>query len=186
MSKKLQLKDVRLSFPDLFTAVEFKTGDGKPRFNANFLIPKGSDNDKLIRKAIKEEADEALGKKADGLLAQWAPQSNKYAYADGDLKEYEGYAGNMVLSAHAKARPLVIDKDKSILTPADGKPYSGCYVNAIVDIYIQSGENPGVRCGFSGIQFFRDGDAFAGGRPASLDEFEAIDEGSDADANAFV
>ena len=27
------LKDVRLSFPDLFNAVEFKTGDGKSRWN---------------------------------------------------------------------------------------------------------------------------------------------------------
>lgn len=184
MSKKITLKNVRLSFPDLFHAVEFKTGDGKPRFNASFLIEKGSANDALIRKAIKEEGLEVLGKKSDATLAAWAPQTNKYAYADGDLKEYEGYAGMMVLSAHSKSRPLTIDRDKSPLVEADGRPYAGCYVNAIVDIYVQSGENPGLRCGFSGVQFYAEGDAFSGGRAASVDEFEDLGEGSDA--SAFV
>lgn len=182
MSQKIQLKNVRLAFPDLFVAVEYAKGDGKFRFNANFLVEKDSENDKLVRAAIKTEAAEVLGKMADKTIAAWAPQSNKFAYQDGDLKEYEGYPGNMVLSAHSKGRPLVIDRNRVPLTASDGKPYSGCYVNAIVDIYVQPGENPGLRCGFSGVQFYADGDAFAGGRTAAVDEFEDLGDGGDAEA----
>lgn len=56
MTQKIKLAGVRLSFPDLFKAVEFKTGDGKPRFNASFLVDPGSENDKKIKAAIAVEA----------------------------------------------------------------------------------------------------------------------------------
>jgi hypothetical protein len=178
----IKLTNVRLSFPDLFEAVEFKAGDGKPRFNATFLIEPGSANDKAIQAAIKEEALAKFGKKADALLKQWENNSQKYCYLDGNTKEYDGYEGMMYLSCHAKAKPTIVDKDRTRLEPEDGKPYAGCYVNAMVSIYAQAGENPGIRAGFSGVQFARDGDAFGGGRPASPDDFDDLAEGADADA----
>ena len=45
---KVKLSNVRLSFPQLFVAKEFKPGDGKPRFDATFLIVPGSANDKAM------------------------------------------------------------------------------------------------------------------------------------------
>jgi len=178
---KVKLTDVRLSFPDLFTAVEFKTGDGKPRFNATFLVVPGSENDKAIRAAIEHEANAAYGKKAAANLKAWENNANKYAYLDGNLKEYDGYEGMMYLACHSKVRPSVFDRNPNvILTAQDGKPYAGCYVNATVDIYAQQGENPGIRAGFTGVQFSKDGDSFAGGTAAAPDEFENLDDGSDA------
>jgi hypothetical protein len=54
---------------------------------------------------------------------------------DGDEKaEYEGFPGNFFLNAANKARPAVIDRDRSPLIQADGRPYAGCYVNAVIDI----------------------------------------------------
>lgn len=171
---KVNLQSVRLSFPDLFKAVEFTKGDGKPRFNATFLVEKGSDNDKAIRAAIKAAAIEALGAKGEKSAAGWEGNPNKFCYLDGDKKEYDGYAGMMYLSCHSKTRPLVIDRDKSPLTENDGKPYAGCYVNASVDIYVQQGEFSGVRGAVKGVQFYKDGDAFGGGAPANVDDFEDL------------
>jgi len=171
---QVMLKNVRLSFPDLFKAVEFQKGDGKPRYNATFLIEKGSENDKLVRQAIDDAAKETYGAKAAAMVKQFDGNPNKFAYLDGDKKEYDGYAGMMYLSCHSKTRPTVLDKDKTPLTEQDGKPYAGCYVNALVDVYAQQGEFTGIRAAVKGVQFVKDGDAFGGGAPASPDAFEDL------------
>ena len=100
------LKDVRLSFPDLFNAVEFKTGDGKSRWNASFLIEPGSANDKLIREAIQTEAKAVWGVNAAKQLKTCEGQSNKYCYLDGNTKAYDGYEGMMCLAAHRPAKEI--------------------------------------------------------------------------------
>ena len=171
------IKDVRLSFPRLWTAQEFKAGDGKPRYDASFLIPKGSETDKAIQAAMLAATTETHGKKAPALLAQWAANPNKCCYTDGDTKEYDGYEGMMALSTHRPAKqgdPLIIDRDKSPLLETDGRPYAGCYVNAKVSIYAQAGDNPGIRASFSVVQFVRDGDAFAGSGKPTAEEFEEL------------
>lgn len=178
---EVKLKNVRLSFPNLWHAKEFKTGDGKPRFDASFLCEPGSENDKAIRAAIAAEAKEAYGAKWESILRGMQGNANRYAYQDGDTKPYAGYEGMWVLACHAKARPLIIDRDKSPLSEEDGRPYAGCYVNAKVDIYAQKGENQGIRASFSGIQFVNEGEAFTGGKPASTDDFDDLGEGSDVD-----
>lgn len=179
----ITLKNVRLSFPDLFVAKEFKAGDNKPRFNATFLIPRGSENDKAIQAAIRAAAEETYGAKAAAYLESFRGNANKFCYLNGDLKEYEGYAGMNYLACHAQQRPLVIDRNRSPLTAEDGKPYAGCYVIAKVSIYAQKGEFPGIRASFSGVQFCADGDAFSAGSPASVEDFEdlggAAEGGSD-------
>jgi len=182
------LKDVRLSFPDLFNAVEFKTGDGKFRWNASFLIEPGSANDKLIREAIQTEAKAVWGVNAAKQLKTCEGQSNKYCYLDGNTKAYDGYEGMMCLAAHRPAKvkgrdqvpPLVLDNNKAPLTSDTGRVYAGCFVNAKVSIYVQSGENPGVRASFSAVQFWRDGDAFSANTPSDAG-FESAAAGIDAD-----
>lgn len=178
---KIKLKDVRLSFPNIWKAKEFKPGDGKFRYDATFLIVPGSENDKTIKAAIQAAAVETYGAKADKFLAQCEGQANKNAYADGDLKDYEGYEGMLYLACHSKVRPLIIDRAREPLSEEDGKPYAGCYVNAQVEIYAQKGENPGVRASFSGVQFVRDGDAFGGGSAAKTDDFDDLGETNDDD-----
>lgn len=172
----------RLSFPDLWDATEFKPGDGKPRWNATFLVEPGSASDKAIRAAMKKAAIAVYADKADAALKKFEGQKNQCCYLSGDTRDYDGYAGMMALSAHrpaktkngsASSRPAIIDRDTSPLAAEDGKPYAGCYVKAKVGVYCQAGENPGVRASFSVVQFVRDGDAFAGSAP-SVDGFEDL------------
>lgn len=185
------LKNVRLSFPTLWTPVEYEVGDDKPRWSASFLIEPGSENDKAIRAAIKAEAEETWKDKAKAKLADFAGNRQKMCYTDGapgGEAKYDGYDGMWALSTHRQqnsksgkqAPPLIINRDKSPLTEDSGKPYAGCYVNAKVSIYAQTGQNPGIRGSFSAVQFWADGDAFASGKP-SADGFDSAEVGSDAD-----
>lgn len=186
---QLKLKDVRLAFPDLFEAKQYQ-GAGPFRYSATFLVVPGSENDKLIRAAIKEAAAEKFGKKADAIVKGIESNSNKFCYIDGNTKDYDGYEGMFYLAAHRKqdsGRVGVFDRKAgpdgkpAPLIAADGKPYAGCYVNATVDIYAQDGQNSGIRAGLIGVQFFKDGDSFSGARVASADDFDAIEEGADAE-----
>jgi hypothetical protein len=181
---KVSLKKVRLSFPDLFVAKQYE-GKGDFKYAASFLIEPGSDNDKAVQAAIKAVAVEKWGKRVDAVLESIRGSKQQYCYLKGDSKEYEGYAGMLVLSAKRKqkdGRPLVIDQAKNPLNESDGKPYAGCYVNATVDIWAQDGTHTGIRGGLLGVQFHSDGDAFSGGAVANPDDFEALDAGADAAA----
>ena len=182
---ELILKNVRLSYPNLFKAKEFKDGDGKPRWSASFIIEPGSENDKFIQRAIETEAKTAWGVKSAAMLKTMVGQANKYCYTDGSTKANPEYQGMMVLSTHRSAklvRPEIIDNDKSPLTADDNKPYGGCYVNAKVEIYCQTGENAGVRASFSVVQYHKKGEPFSVSAP-SLDGFDDVsseeDDGED-------
>jgi len=97
--------------------------------------------------------------------------------------DMDGYAGNYFVSARAYQKPLVIDRGKQPLAETDGRPYAGCYVNASVEVWAQDNEfGRRINATLRGVQFLNDGDAFAGGAPATPDEFE--DEGADESALA--
>lgn len=181
----VKLRNVRLTFPDLWTPVQFQ-GQGKFRYNATFLVPKNSVHIKEIEAAIEQVAKEAYPSgKHTNFLAGVKGNSNKYCFLDGDIQDRDGYAGNMTLATHAEVRPRVCDRDpKVILEERDGRPYSGCYVNAEVDIWCQTKTYPGIRATLKGVQFYRDGDAFSAARPSAEDAFEDlsaedIDDGAD-------
>ncbi len=178
---KIKLQNVRLAFPDIFEA-KTVNGEGDPAFSATFLMAPDHPAIEKIRAAF-----EKLGKEKWG--ARWATvkkeieTKDRLALHDGDTKaDYDGFEGNMYINARNRTRPLVIDRDKSPLTMADGKPYAGCYVHASIELWCQD-NNYGRRINASlrGIQFYKDGDAFSGGGAASEDEFEDIEDGSDAD-----
>lgn len=187
------LQRVRLSFPDLWNAVEFKPGDGKPRWNATFLIVPDSANDKAIRAAIQQAALEKFKDKAPIMLEAFAGNPQKYCYQDGSkglAARYDGYPGNWYLACHRQAlikgrpnaRPEIIDTNMAPLLPDDGRPYAGCFVNAKVSIYALDGANPGIFASFSVVQYHSKGEAFSAGTP-SLDGFADISEGADAGAD---
>lgn len=178
---KIKLENVRLAFPQLFEA-KTVNGEGEPAFSATFLF-----SPKHPAVAELEAAFEQLGK--EKWCAKWPTikkeitTKDRFAMHDGDTKaDYSGFEGNMFVSARNKTRPLVIDRDKSPLTAQDGRPYAGCYVNASIELWCQD-NNYGKRINASlrGVQFLKDGDAFAGGGAASDDEFDEV-EGSDADS----
>ena len=185
MGTKVKLVNARLFFNDLFVPVEFKPGDKKPRYSATFGIDKKNKAQvKLVEDAIMASATEAYKGKAAKLVEQYRNDSNKFCFKDGDKVTWDGAEGMMVLAAHRKGsdgRPLLLDGKKNNITEDDGTLYSGCYVNATVDIWAQTGENAGIRCSLTAIQKCGDGDAFSGAGKGSVDDFDEVEDGTGDD-----
>ena len=170
---KIRLNNVRLAFPQLWEA-KTVNGEGTPGFSATFLLPLDHPQMNVLQKTIEAVAEEKWGDKAPAILKQLRAQDKALCH-NGDLKtQYDGFEGTRYINARNTTRPLVIDRDKTPLISADGRPYAGCYVNALIDVWAQD-NNYGKRINASlqGIQFFADGDAFSGGGIASEDDFDS-------------
>ena len=180
---KVKLTNVRLAFPELFEATQVN-GQGDFKFRATFLIDKKrKDLIDAIEQAINKVATDKWGAKAESVLKSIRGNSMRFNFRDGDEKaEYDGYADHMYIGASNKARPLVIDRDRSPLTAQDGRPYSGCYVNATITLFAYDNQGKGISASLGGVQFYRDGDAFAGGGVASEDDFDDLSVGEEEES----
>jgi len=173
---KLHLKEVRITFPALFTPKQVN-GQGDPKYSGSFLFPKNHPQKVEIERGFVAVAKEKWGEKKYMEVLKSLKASDKLCLHDGDAKsDYDGYAGNYFINASNKVRPLVIDGNRSPLTANDDKPYSGCYVNAIVELWAQDNDfGKRINASLLGVQFVKDGERLAGGGVASADDFEAID-----------
>ena len=204
---KYQIKNARLSFPDLFEPSQFNE-QSKPSYKAQFLVPAVGD-DAMVRAdvstepgttkwgdwkpaklgidvAIQETAKAKWGAKAPAIIASIEGNPMKICWIDGKKRPYDGYDGNWSLSAarwEEKGRPLVVDANRTPLAARDGKPYGGCYVNAVVTFWAQDNKDgKAVRCELVSVQFAKYGDSFGGGGTrGSADDFEDVSEGAGAD-----
>lgn len=175
-----KLKAVRLAFPALWEP-ETVNGEGKPAYSGTFLIEPTDPQVKAINAVIEAVAKDKWGAKAGDVLKALRA-GDKVCLHNGDLKaQYDGFAGNFFVTARNVLRPLVVDADKTPLTEADGKPYSGCYVNVNIEIWAQDNKfGKRVNANLLGVQFVRDGDRFGGGgRVADVDDFDDVTEGAD-------
>lgn len=183
---KVKLSKVRLAFPNLFKAVAIGSdANAEPRFSAAFAIEPGSENAKALHAAVTAVAKEKWADKAAGVFKE-LKSKGKICYKEEALSKdgevYDGFEDMHSLNAGNKARPTILDKDKSPLVEADGKPYAGCYVNVVVDIWAQDNSwGKRINATLSGVQFHSDGEAFGGGRPASVDDFDEVTDGAGAD-----
>jgi len=178
---KIKLLNVRLAFPVLWEA-KTVAGEGKPAFSGTLLIDPADPQVKAINAAIDATAKEKWGAKADGILKQ-ARAADKVCLHNGDLKAtYDGFPGNLYVSARNPMRPTVLDADKTPLVEKDGKPYAGCYVHAVLELWAQDNQyGKRVNATLMGVQFYQDGDSFTGGGVASDDDFEDVTAGATAD-----
>lgn len=171
---RVTLKDVRLSYPHLFKKQAFK--DGLPKFSAVFIIDPGTKQGKSNVKAMQDAIAVATKAGWPGKNPKFTPDKLCFRDGDEDRPETEG-----MMTAHSsnQKRPAVFDRRKQPLTEYDGKPYGGCYVNAIITVY-PSTEYKGVFASLEGVQFLRDGDAF-GAPPLSEDAFEDLGDEEESD-----
>jgi hypothetical protein len=171
---KIKLNNVRLSFAQLFEA-KTVNGEGKPAYSASFLIDPKDPQIAAVNAAIEAVAKDKWGAKAESTLKAMKA-ADKTCLHSGDLKSnYDGFEGMLYISSRNSMRPLVINTDKTPLVESDGKPYSGCYVNASVELWAQD-NNYGKRINATlmGVQYFKDGESFSGGGVASEDDFDDL------------
>lgn len=179
----IMLKNVRLAFPQIFKATQVN-GEGTPAFSGSFLMPPDHPDVLNIQRAIAKVANAKWGEKGPEILKALIA-GDKVCLHNGDAKSnYDGFVGNLFVSARSPTRPLVIAQNRSLLAEEDGKPYSGCYVNAQIALWAQANNfGKRVNAQLRGVQFLRDGEAFGGGAVAQADEFDVV-EGAEADADA--
>lgn len=178
---ELKVTLTRGAFLALFEPKKFAGSEGDASYSGSFLIPKDDPQVKKINEVIDLVAKEKWAEKAPAMLKTLRATDKTFLH-DGELKEqYEGFPGNYFIAARNKSRPLVIDRDKTPLAEKDGKPYSGCFVNIILDVWAQDNQfGKRVNATLKGVQFVKDGDAFSGSAPASVDSFDDLSEGADA------
>lgn len=182
----ITLKNVRLSFPSLFKARAFSSSGNsqgnqqEPKFSATFLldVKKNAADIKAIKDGIAAALAEVYGNKV--------PKGFKPCLRSGTEKpETDGYGeGIMFVSASNARRPSVVDRDLTPLTEQDGKPYAGCYVNAVIRLWVQDNAwGKRVNASLSAVQFVKDGEVF-GEKPIDPNEvFENLgdDEGGSSE-----
>lgn len=178
---KIQLNNVRLCFADVFAP-----GGDFNRYGAAFPIEPNSKNQKIIEEAMAAEAEAKWPKKGAVILAGLVEDRNvcffKRPPKNKDGEVYQGFEGMYVINTSNASRPTVVDRDRTPLTEKDGRVYNGCYVNALLEIWAQDNQyGRRINCTLRGIQFSKDGEAFGGGKPASVDEFEDLGDGADAE-----
>jgi hypothetical protein len=168
---KMMIKNVRLSFPSIFQRAVFDGQEGK--YEATVLIDKNdTKTKKILDKAIAEAIAEANIKVA----------SDKRCLKDGDESDYDGYEGNWSLKAANSKRPTVLNRDKTPLTEDDEVLYAGCYVNVVIDLWVQNNKfGKRVNANLYGVQFVKDGEPFGMGPIDVTDDFDDLEDGLDDD-----
>lgn len=173
---EVKLENVRLSFASIFRPKDQKYDDGteSKKYQAAFLI------DAEKQTTLLDRIDDAI---EEVKKAKWGDnipklRADKLCVRDGNDYDYDGYAGMWFVSASNSKRPVVVDKNREPLAEDDGKPYSGCYVNAIVRIWAQDNKHgKRINASLEAVQFVKDGEAFSGYKPVDAKEvFEDIDE----------
>ena len=187
MNKKILLRNVRLSFPALWTKVQASTFDDNPNqdlvYRASFLFEPDSEAHKLLQKTINEIVTTEL----DGVKAvEYIPI--KEGNNRGDIEDRPEYEDILYIDAKNKNEIRVIDKAKNDVGEHDGVIYPGCYVNAVVTVYswVKGGKDNkkkpknrqvwGISCSLNGVQFVRDGEPLGGYTTVSDDDFEDFDD----------
>jgi hypothetical protein len=173
---RVHLKGVRASYLHVFKKHAFE--DNEPKYSGTFIVDPRSKDGKAAINAMNDAIDDVIDVTFNG-------KNPKNVYCeplDGndDDDGRDEYADMMLVKASNTNRPKILDRNKEPLHEEDGKPYSGCYVNVILDVW-GSPKYKSVQATLMGVQFVKDGEAMAGGQ-VSDDEFEDIgdddDEGS--------
>ena len=187
-ANEIRLENVRLAFPKLWTAEPFPGGnDPTPYFSAMFILGKDHPQCKALEAMMTRIANEKWAARGPAVLKA-AKAMGKVFFRDGDSKaEYDGFEGNMFVSARSKTRPTILDGLRQTTTEADGIVYGGCFVNAIISCFAYTKGNNGLGAGLKGVQYRGKGDAFSGGGiPADADDFDEIGTADDSESDPLT
>lgn len=187
------LSDVRLSFPHIAEPQRKKneeTGAERISYNCELLMPQ---NHPGFAQFMKLYGDLAVA-----MWAEHAPQVMQMIQADRKsrcfglgtekvnkktFKPYDGYEGNVFITAGRDTPPQIIQADGSPIDPSNTmayqqltrKMYGGCRVNAAVKPWAQKNKHGnGIRCDLIALQFFKDDTPFGEGAVDASNMFGAV------------
>lgn len=186
---RIILRNVRLIYPNLYETESFQ-GSDTGKYSATFLIPA---TDKEVLKTIQKEIQN-LCKYNQGFNMEELKKKERLCIVKGeDTNKPETYKGYYRLKASYVNPPTVIDRNKNPIPEENNCFYSGCYVNASIDLWaVDSAPNPKrISANLYAVQFVDDGEKIGGVPevPAEVtDDFDTIEEthGGRPEGETFV
>ena len=176
---KLMLEDLRCAFAAFYTPETFPGGDGAPAYGCALIIPEDHPAVEMLDESYAALAKAKWKDKADVIVKNCMKDRKKSAwqkveYANDEGIVYDGFEGAFYLRVRNEDMPLILGPDAEEITKGkDGAPYGGCFVNAQVEPFLQDNTyGKALRCKLLGVQFNRDGDAFATGSKADKSAFK--------------
>jgi hypothetical protein len=182
MSEVIYLSDVRLSFPHLVEpqrTTNEQTGVVRVSYSVELIMPADHPGFKEFTQKYGELALAKWGEHAQNVMKLIQADRKLRCYGEGNEKvnkktfePYDGYAGNVYITAGRSTPPQIIQDNGSPIDPNDTmaygqltrKMYGGCHVNVAIKPWLQDNKHGrGVRCELIAVQFAKDDDAFGGG-----------------------
>ena len=183
---QIVIKNVRLSFPNLFKAASFQGAGGEqtdPKYSATFILnqQENAADIKRIDVAIDSLVKEYFKGNKKALKGVCLRDGAEKTNDDGSPKDGFG-EGIMFVSASNKNRPQIVDKIKSVpLTEDDNKLYPGCYVNVVITLWAQNNKfGKRINANLLAVQFVKDGNPFGEARVDVGSIFDDIEDDSDS------
>src|SRR5262245_37938414 len=109
---RIYLRDVRLSYPVLFTPRNFQ-GQGEEKFSASFIFPPDHPASRLVDETI-DQVGKIKWKDEWPSVKRILEKKELICVRDGDSKPNnpDGYKGMRYVNASNKTAPLVLDRNR--------------------------------------------------------------------------
>ena len=187
----IMLKNKIIGFPAV--AAPQAIGDGEPAYGGRIIVEPSDPDAKALDAAMLEVAKGKWKEDGEAVLAMLVEEKrvcfSKLPYRSKQGKVYDGFEGKYHLGArNAKTQPSVFDQHgepyvvegklvaNKTKSDVERLIYSGCAVNAKVEIWAQDNSfGRRINCSLLGVMFAGDGERFGGGSaPASADDFTGL------------
>ena len=193
MSDIIYFSNVRLSVPHIAEPqkqVNEVTGATRISYNCEFIMPQDHAGFIQFMQRYGAMALDKWKEHANTVMSMINGDRKTRCYGRGEEKvnkktftPYDGYAGNVFITAGRDTPPQVIQADGQPVDPANTMAYQaltramygGCRVNAAVKPWLQDNKHGrGVRCDLVAIQFAGDDKAFGEGAADASSMFGAV------------
>jgi hypothetical protein len=193
MSEIIFLSNVRLSFPHLAEPqkqVNEATGATRISYNAEFIMPQDHPGFQQFMARYGAIALDKWKEHAQAVMQMIQQDRKTRCFGRGEEKvnkktfqPYDGYAGNVYITAGRDSAPQMIQADGSPVDPSNTmayqqlarKMYGGCRVNAAVKPWPQDNKHGrGIRCDLIAVQFAADDTPFGEGAVDASNLFGAV------------
>lgn len=193
MSDIVFLSNVRLSFPHLAEPqrkVSPETGKERVSYSADFIMPADHAGFKAFMTKVNEMAIAKWKEHAAQVMQMINGDRKLRCFGDGNQKvnsktfqPYDGYAGNLYVTAGRDSPPQIIQADGSPIDPTNTMQYQaltramygGCRVNVAVKPWLQENKHGrGIRADLVAIQFAGDDKPFGEGAVDASAMFGAV------------
>ena len=195
MSDIIYLSNVRLSFPHLAEPqrqVNEQTGKERISYNCEFILTPDHAGFKQFMAHFASMAQDKWKEHANAVMNLINGDRRSRCFGRGEekvnkktMQPYDGYAGNIYITAGRDQPPQMIQPDGAPVDPANTmayqalarKMYGGCRVNAAVKPWIQDNQHGrAIRCDLVAVQFAADDAPFGEGKVDASSMFGAVQQ----------